>query len=232
MTASAIVFHPDELRIPASLEFEAFRAWSRSDDFPARGRIDYLGGEVDIDMSPDEYWTHGALKVAVAARLHQIFVKERRDGVVLSDRARISSPAAGVSAEPDVLVLLQETVRSGRVRLVPKAGTSDGRCIEAEGPIDLVVECLSDSSVRKDTRVLRDLYARAGVPEYWIADGRAMPCRLTILRLSGGEFEESPRDADGFAVSPLLGRALRLVRTSPELEFATYDIEERPASSD
>ena len=58
--------------------------------------------------------------------------------------------------QPDVVVMLASgaaTLRDGRI----------------EGPPALLVEVQSPSSVGYDDRTKRQAYARAGVPEYWIA---------------------------------------------------------------
>ena len=49
--ATAIVFE-DFLTVPACEGLGEFRQWTRSDGFPARGRIDWIAGQIEIDMSP------------------------------------------------------------------------------------------------------------------------------------------------------------------------------------
>ena len=45
----------DRLEIPLGLRTLAdFRAWALSDDFPEKGRIDYVQGRIEVDMSPEE----------------------------------------------------------------------------------------------------------------------------------------------------------------------------------
>ena len=61
---------------------------------------------------------------------------------------------------------------AGRVRLVPKASSETADYIEIEGPPDLIVEIVSDSSVCKDTKRLPAAYFAAGVPEFWLVDAR------------------------------------------------------------
>jgi Uma2 family endonuclease len=56
-----------------------------------------------------------------------------------------------------------------------------GDYIEILGSPDLVVEIVSDSSVRKDTTLLRDAYWKAGVREYWLFDARGAEIRFDIL---------------------------------------------------
>ena len=149
-------------------------------------RIDYLAGEVEIDMSPEDVTTHGTPKAAVVACLHGLVVERLDLGLVLTDSSRLTSPAADLSAEPDVLVVLYESLQSGRVRLVPRADAAASRYTEIEGAADLVVECVSDSSVTKDSRVLLDLYHRAGVREYWLVDARSVEAVLAIHQWTAG----------------------------------------------
>ncbi len=70
--------------------------------------------------------------------------------------------------QPDVLVILQEHL--DRVK--------DSRII---GNPDLVVEVASPSTAIFDRREKCDLYARAGVPEYWIADPAARTVEMLVL---------------------------------------------------
>jgi hypothetical protein len=117
---------------PEALTFKGFRRWSHSPEFPERGRIDYLAGHVDGDLSPEDLFTHGTLKVAISCELHQL-VTGRQLGEVFVGRARIASRFAGLSVEPDVVVVLWDSVRSGRLRHVPAAGKKPNRYVEMEG---------------------------------------------------------------------------------------------------
>ena len=53
---------------------------------------------------------------------------------------------------------------------------------EFEGTPDMVLEVVSATSVRKDTEILRDLYWRAGIQEYWLVDARGDEPLFSILR--------------------------------------------------
>ncbi len=57
------------------------------------------------------------------------------------------------------------------------------------GPPDLVVEVASPSTARHDRQRKRDLYARAGISEYWLVD----PVRQTlgILVLEGAAYRST-----------------------------------------
>jgi len=211
---------------PEALTFEGFRKWSHSPDFPERGRIDYLAGHVEVDLSPEDLHTHGIVKAEIASGLHML-VTRRGLGEVFFDRARVASRFAGLSAEPDVVVVLWESLRSGRLRYVPSASHKADRYSEIEGPPDLVVEILSDSSVHKDTKLLPPLYARAGVPEMWRADTRGEDLRFQIFTLKGGKYVPVKSDAEGWLLSPRLGLSFRLRRHRTPVSTWYYVLEQR-----
>lgn len=51
-----------QVRIPETAwTLDGFRQWAVSDDFPQRGCISFIGGEIIVDMSPEELSTHNAL---------------------------------------------------------------------------------------------------------------------------------------------------------------------------
>src|SRR5262245_54486653 len=110
----AAVCIEDELVIPADVgEWEPFRAWLHSERFPERGRIDWLQGTIEVDMSPEDLQTHGSLKGKLHAYIHRL-VEEADLGQVFVDRARLSCAGTGLSCEPDVLFVSWESLRSGR----------------------------------------------------------------------------------------------------------------------
>jgi Uma2 family endonuclease len=208
----------DAVRIPAGVHIlDEFRRWSQGREFPERGRIDYLQGDVEVDMSAEDLFTHGTPKAAIAVRLYAMVV-EGEQGTVFIDCTRVVSPAARLSVEPDIVVILRESVTAGRVHLVPSSPPRAGRYVELEGAPDLVVEILSDSSVSKDRLRLPELYARAGVTELWLVDARGETrepaLEIRTLRPAGG-YSRVPPDGDGpdaWTPSPLLGCRFRLRR--------------------
>ncbi len=236
MATTATIFIHDEtrgedLRIPAEAQsFAGFRRWSQSEEFPERGRIDYLAGEIEVDMSPENLYAHGAVKTAVAAELHLLIGKTGL-GAVFIDRTRVVSPAAALSVEPDITVVLWRSLQEARLREVPSAAGAQGDYVEFEGPTDLVVEIVSDSSVRKDTKRLPPLYAATGVPEFWLIDARRDALDFTVRQLVGGAYQLLSADADGWILSPLLGRNIRLVRRRIHLSRWVYELEHAPADS-
>jgi Uma2 family endonuclease len=201
-----------------------FRAWAISPRFPERGRIDFLAGDLEVDMSPEDLLTHGLVKTEIAAVL-QFLIAHRGLGEIYVDRARISSPAADLSVEPDVVVVFRDTLDSGRLRYIPAASGKPGRYIEMEGAPDLVVEILSDSSVRKDLVRLPPLYAAAGVPELWRVDARDERLRFEILTLGASGYVRVRPDTRGRTRSPRLGRRFRLVRHPAAPGLGGYRLE-------
>jgi Uma2 family endonuclease len=200
-------------RIPADAHtFEGFWRWVESDEFPESGRIDFLGGEIEADMSPEDLYTHGALKVESVAVLVEL-VKRTGLGDVQSDRSRIKSPFARVTTEPDAVAVFRESIESGRARLVPSTRRKrQDRIVAFEGAVDLIVEIVSDSSVGKDLDRLPPFYARAGVRELWLLDARKADVRFDILTLREDAYATISPDEDGWRHSPLLDRAFRLQR--------------------
>ncbi len=225
---TTILFQPDGVRIPAGLpNLAAFRRWARSDDFPEKGRIDWIDGGVEVDMSPEDLNTHGTPKVAIVRDISTLVEGSDR-GVVLTDASRMSATEADLSSEPDVVVVFFASVESGKVRLVPKVSREEGRFVEIEGAADLVVECVSDSSEEKDHRRLKEAYHRAGVREYWLVDARVSPPLLALYRYTRRSYREVSARSDGFRPSAVLGVAVRLVRLPPRAGLVRYRLETRP----
>ena len=101
--------------------------------------------------------------------------------------------------------------------------------MEVEGAADLVVEVVSDSSVGKDRVRLPPLYARAGVLELWVADGRGAELTFQIFHPEGTVYQPAPADGDGFQRSRVLGRRIRLHREPWELpDTWRYFVDEGP----
>lgn len=208
--ATAVVFE-DRFRIPPIASLSDFRKWLRSDEFPERGRIDYLTGEIEVDMSPENLFFHGTLKGEIYAVLLDC-VKKQELGYLFTDRTRITCLEAGVSAEPDIVFVSDDAIDTGRVRLVPASSGDDNDYIEIEGPPDLIVEIVSKSSEKKDTKRLPPAYFVAGVPEFWLVDARHEQLLFQIHHRGPDRFIPTATDAAGFQRSQLLGKGFRLER--------------------
>lgn len=209
---ASIFLAEEQLEIPLEIgTLPEFRRWALSPEFPEKGRIDFIDGTIEVDMSPENVFFHGTIKVRLVVEI-QTRVDELQLGHVLSDCSRVSNEAANLSAKPDILVIAQDAIDSGRVRLVPAASGDPDSFVEIEGAPDLVVEIVSDGSEHKDTKRLLDAYYRAGIREYWIVDVRDDELDLQVLRSGKGQFEPSERDANGYQLSGVLQCRYKLQR--------------------
>ncbi len=76
--AASVVFE-EQLEIPLNLQtLEDFRQWALSDSFPDRGRIDFIAGRIEVDMSPEEIYCHGTLKTELSVESASQTDKARR----------------------------------------------------------------------------------------------------------------------------------------------------------
>lgn len=222
-----LLLETDEtLRIPASVvDFDSFRRWTDRDDFPERGRISWFDGELVIDMNAEEVDSHIRVKSSIAYDL-TTFVRTHDLGEVLADGARVVHDEARVSHEPDAVFVSRESIRAGRV-VYREITEGSGRLMEVAGSPDLVVEVVSNSSVRKDNVLLRDRYFRAGIPEYWIVDARGETIEFTVLVPDAGGYREVAADDDGYVRSTVLEAAFRLERTGDPDGLTRYDLRSR-----
>lgn len=224
----ASVIFEEQVAIPLDVRTLAdFRRWAQSDDFPERGRIDFIAGNIEVDMSPEDLFVHGTLKTEIVATLLQR-VKELDLGCLFVDKTRASNEAANLSVEPDVVLVTHADIDEGRVRFVPKATGEEDRFVEVEGSPALVVEIVSDSSVQKDTRRLPVAYYAAGVAEFWLIDARSAELLFMIQRRGASGFEPAASDEAGFQRSDVLGVSYRLDRSRHRRGFWVYDLAARP----
>lgn len=190
-------------------DLASFRRWAKSDAFPDRGWYGYLAGELWVDPSMERFG-HNQIKTKIAARL-TLLADETRNGQYLGDRMLLTNRAVDLSTEPDGMFLSFEGLKMGRCRL---ARGEDS--LEVLGTPDMVLEVVSPSSREKDTVILRDLYWRAGVKEYWLAEaGRAAPS-FDILRRTATAYSAA-RKQGGWVKSALFGRSFHLSRAGDPL---------------
>jgi Uma2 family endonuclease len=211
---------------PSALDHAGFRAWVTSPEFPDGLRATFVDREVLLDMSPEALDTHNQVKRAVTRGIDNIVIAEEL-GELYVDGMLLTNRAAGLSTEPDLAFATWETLKQGRLRRVPRAKKADS--VELEGTPDLVVEIVSDTSVRKDTVLLRDAYAKAGVREYWLIDARGPTISFEILVLTGRAYArpKSGRGARSQA-SAVLGRLLALRRKRSRSGGWAYELVETP----
>lgn len=131
-----------------------------------RNRHEIINGELLVSPSPNR--AHQRLSVRLFMTMISN-VQQHRLGEVLYAPVDVRLGVHDV-VEPDILF-----IRADRRVIYQKSGV-------VEGPPDLVVEIVSPSSSSIDPIRKAALYARAGVPEYWLADPEHRTFRMLVLR--------------------------------------------------
>jgi Uma2 family endonuclease len=150
-----------------------------------RNRYEILEGELVVNPAPNTGHQRAVGGLYLFLRNH---VRRSRLGeVFLAPYDVLLSDTTVV--QPDLLFVARE-----RLAIVLPA--------HVVGPPDLVIEVLSPSTANRDQGLKRDLYARFGVPHYWLADpvGR----ELAGFDLHGGTYRQvaAARDEELFTASP------------------------------
>ena len=128
----------------------------------------------------------------------------------------LANEEAGLGTEPDGMFLSYASLRDGRVGLQRREDS-----LEVVGSPDMVLEVVSPTSVQKDNVLLRDLYWRAGVREYWLVDPRRTDLTFDILRHRPKGFAAA-RKVGGWIKSAVFGKSFRLIRGTDESGLETY----------
>jgi Uma2 family endonuclease len=218
-----VVVDDDCVHIPGwVVDLESFRRWVHSDEVPEKLRACFLNGEVWVDMSNEQYFSHNDLKTEINAVL-RILVKSERLGRYSGDGMLLTNLAANLSAGPDGVFVYHETITENRVR--PVEGKKGGY-VEMEGTPDMVLEVVSAGSVKKDTVTLRDLYWKAGITEYWLVDGRGEAMEFDILRHTPKGYAAT-RKQGGWVKSAVFGKSFRLTCQNAEDGHPEYTLEVR-----
>ena len=223
---SGVLLSEDDVRIPADVfDLAGFRRWVHSVDFPQRGKISFLGGEVHIDLSPEEIETHNKIKTAIIICLGR-WIARRSLGDLLTDGALLVNRDAELSTEPDLLFCSFDSLLRN---LVAYREAVDGslRFVEVNGTPDLVVEIVSRYSERKDTQELRRRYFLAGIPEYWLIDARGEAIDFQLLKRGKTRYVAVRADADGFRRSAALDGKFRITRDRNRVGGYRYTVEGR-----
>jgi len=215
-----VVLEDGEICIPAwVVDLESFRRWSEDDAIPETARVSLLLGEVCIDLSREQLFSHNQVRSEISTVLRN-FVKAHRPGRFFAAGVFLSNVDAASSNQPDGVFVSAESLREGRVRIVE--GRTEGH-VELEGSPDMVLEVVSRSSVEKDTVVLRQAYATAGIREYWLVDARSQPLQFDLLRLDDGRYR-STRKRLGWVRSEVFGCWLRLTQEAGADGFPEFTL--------
>ena len=203
-------------------DLATFRAWVRSEVLPEKLAAHFIDGDVWVDLSMGEAFSHNQAKLAVTVGLTALAAGS---GMTFSDGMLFTNDEAGLGTEPDAMYVRLQSFESGRVRFA--AGDTTGAdATELVGSPDLVVEVVSPSSVDKDTEWLMPAYHDAGVGEYWLIDARGGETWFDIYKHGPKGFVPSRRQA-GWVRTPLFGKQVRLVRRQVTARFYTFTLESR-----
>lgn len=202
------------------VDLESFRRWADDDAFPEKGRIAFLKGDVWVDMSMEQLFDHNDVKSEFTSVLATL-VRAIQSGRYFASGARLSDGNADVSNQPDGTFVSTASFQQGRVRVVE--GRMRGH-IELEGTPDMVLEVVSDSSVEKDTVILRQAYAEAGIREYWLVDARQEPLRFDILRRTERGYVAGRKRA-GWSRSEVFDHWFRLTQQPGSDGFPLFTLE-------
>jgi len=194
------------IHIPSSLkDLASFRRWGQSDQCPEKVRICYLQREVWVDLTMEQAFSHNRLKTVVTA-VFESLISANDWGEFFSDGMHLSNIPADFSTEPDGMFVSHAAFAACRVRLIEG---KQGGFVEVEGTPDMVLEVVSDSTVQKDNQILRDLYWRAGIPEFWLMDARGESLVFDILRHASKGYT-AQRKPGGWVKSSVFGKAFQL----------------------
>ena len=133
--------------------------------------------------------------------------------------------AADVSNNPDAIFVRWESFDEGRVKMVGRPD-APGQYVELEGTPDLILEIVSNSSVKKDTQELREAYHRAGVPEYWLVDARKEQIEFHVLQHRKSKYFPTKRK-EGYHWSNVFARLFRLERSRGRRNLCRYRLHVR-----
>ena len=141
--------------------------WSDYRSWPGDERWELIGGEA-YAMSPSPSSRHQGIAMRLGARL---------DGHFGDGPCRVFAAPMDVCLSEEDVVQPDLLVVCDRERIQPT---------HIQGAPSLVVEILSDSSLVTDRRLKMDLYARAGVREYWIVT--PFPSLVEVFALAGDAY--------------------------------------------
>lgn len=158
------------------MTYEEFLAWSGED-----AHAEWVDGMVTWFVPR---WTRDAEVHGFVLMLLDGFARLTDQGQVLMAPVEMRlSPRS--SRSPDIMFIAREH----RDRVTE---------LRVEGPADLVVEFISDDSVRRDRVEKFAEYRAAGIPEYWVLDARLGHEQTDFFQLApAGTYEPILPDAAG-----------------------------------
>jgi Uma2 family endonuclease len=129
-------------------------------------RYEVIDGELFMSPAPNPH--HQTIAGEIFFALMKL-AKEQNLGRVLSAPVDVVLSDIGTPVQPDVIFIRQE-----RLDIIGER--------KIDGAPDLVVEVLSPGTEQYDRQTKYTLYARAGVPEYWLVDPKSCTIEVHVLR--------------------------------------------------
>ncbi len=181
--STAILQPPSDTGLPPRKRFTRAEVDQMMDAGLLLGqRLELIDGDLIDKMGQNP--PHSRAIRLVVSRLARIFAVER---ILVQAPIEVASADQKFNyPEPDIAVLAEDRPDYGQRHAV--------------GDELLLVVEVADTTVWHDATTKRDLYARAGVPEYWVLDlnGR----RLIVHRnLAGGRYEHIETLSDKDSIS-------------------------------
>ena len=152
------------------------RSWPTYEDYlniPGDDRYELINGEFILVSAPNT--AHQGAITGLILSLGNFVESENLGRVYTAPFEVLLTDPQGINiVQPDIIFISKE-----REHIITPANI--------QGAPDLVIEILSPSTARQDRTTKRDLYARHGVKEYWIADPEAQT--VSVMLLKDGEYE-------------------------------------------
>src|SRR5258708_4089509 len=124
------------LRVPPSVSnLHTFREWVHADEFPENVQVSYIGGEIEVQVRPENLETHSKLKVQLVVRLG-LLIDDRQLGDLHSDSTLLVCEEVDLGTEPDVVFCSWQAQQAGRVRASERV-VGSGNFVEIVGAPDL-----------------------------------------------------------------------------------------------
>jgi Uma2 family endonuclease len=210
---NTVILDTGVLQIPDDVvDLASFRSWVHSPAVPEKARVSFLRGDVVVDMTKEQLFSHNQVKQKFNLVVGGL-IETAALGRYFPDGVLVSNVEANLSSQPDGVFVSRDSFLTGRVTLIE--GAKKG-FVELEGSPELVIEVVSDSSTHKDAVVLRDLYWRASIPEYWLVDARKNRLLFEILQNTKKGFKAALSE-NGWQSSAVLAKSVRLTRRTDSL---------------
>ena len=219
-----MTFHAEGGRVTfpndKAMDLDTFREWISSDELPEKCTAYYHRGLMGVDMSKEQLFSHTDVKSEFGAVL-RTFAKRHDLGIYFTNGILLTNYHALLSCNPDGTFVSHDAFETRRVRAIQ--GASEG-FVELDGSPDMVLEVVSDSSVKKDTQTLVKAYWEAEIPEYWLVDARGEQPIFRILK-HGPKGYTDVRKSAGWLKSTVFEASFKLTKTVNRHGHPTYTIE-------